>query len=325
MNQLQAMRVFVKVVELSSFGLAGKQLGMSPAAITRSIALLEAHLNMRLLNRSTRSVALTDAGHEYLSGCRAIIDKLDEVESSLVLSSRQPTGTLRIATSALFAVSGLCALLDAYRNDYPEVVFDVHVFDLAPDVVDGGFEVGFTTERKLPSSSLICRRLTTLSRVAVASTAYLSRRGRPHTPADLGEHALVQTSLTGSATASAAWSTPSGDADRLSPPQLALTTGSSELARQAALAGMGIAILPRELVDGDLRAGKLERVLPGHDLSDETRDVSIVYSGRRYLSAKTRSFIDFVVAHYRDPEWGAPVRDTVAAEHGVTAEHGVAA
>ncbi|CAM2153261.1 LysR family transcriptional regulator [Pararobbsia alpina] len=315
MNQLQAMRVFVKVVELNSFGLAGKQLGMSPAAVSRSIALLEAHLNMRLLNRSTRSFALTEAGHEYLSGCRVIIEKLDEVESSLVMSSRQPTGTLRVATSGLFAVSGLCALLNAYRAEYPEVVFDVHTFESAADFVDGGFEIGFTTERKMRSSTLISRRLMALSRVAVASPAYLERRGRPEAPADLGEHDIVQTPVA-SAQEWMQWSDPASS--RVMPLH-AMTTSSSEMARQAALADMGIAVLPSELVEGDLRAGSLERVLPGHTLPDDEREVSLVYSGRRYLSAKTRSFIDFVVAYYRSPAWASSARDSVVEEHGIAA------
>jgi DNA-binding transcriptional LysR family regulator len=315
MNQLQAMRVFVKVVELSSFGLAGKQLGMSPAAVSRSIALLEAHLNMRLLNRSTRSFALTEAGHEYLSGCRTIIEKLDEIESSLVMTSRQPTGTLRIATSTLFAVSGLCGLLNAYRAEFPEVVFDVHVFDSTPEFVDGGFEIGFTTERKLPSSSLISRRLTTLSGVAVASPAYLDKRGRPDTPSALGDHDFVQTPVS----AASDWIRVSGHLTQRASPSHAMTTSSSELARQAVLADMGIAVLPRELVDADLRVGHLEQVLPDFTVADEAREVSLVYSGRRYLSAKTRSFIEFVVAYYREPTWVSLDRAHEVEEHGLAA------
>lgn len=296
MNQLQAMRVFVKVVDLDSFGLAGKQLGMSPAAVSRSIALLEAHLNMRLLNRTTRSFALTEAGRAYLDGCRTILEKLDEVESSLVLSSRQPTGTLRIATSTLFAVSGLCPMLYAYREANPEVTFDVHVFDSAPEFVDGGFEIGFTTERKLSNASLICRRLTALTGIAVASPAYLARRGRPLAPRELGEHDLVHSPVA----AASEWAgLKIATTERLAPVH-AITTTSTEMARQAVLAHVGIAVLPRELVEGDLRAGRLEHVLADHCLTGNAREVSLVYSGRRYLSARTRSFIDFVVAYYRD-------------------------
>ena len=101
------MRVFTRVVDLASFNLAARQLGMSAAAVTRSVSMLEAHLNMRLLNRTTRSLSLTEVGKEYLDGCRTIIEKLDEMESNLVQTTRDPRGTLRIATPMTFATSGL--------------------------------------------------------------------------------------------------------------------------------------------------------------------------------------------------------------------------
>jgi DNA-binding transcriptional LysR family regulator len=121
MNQLQAMRVFTRVVDLASFNLAARQLGMSAAAVTRSVSMLEAHLNMRLLNRTTRSLSLTEVGKEYLDGCRTIIEKLDEMESNLVQTTRDPRGTLRIATPMTFATSGLGNLLASYRTLHPRI------------------------------------------------------------------------------------------------------------------------------------------------------------------------------------------------------------
>lgn len=106
MNQLQAMRVFTRVVDLTSFSLAAKQLGMSAAAVTRSISMLEAHLNMRLLNRSTRRLSLTEAGQAYVDGCRTIIQQLDTIEESLVRSTRDLSGTLRVAASTTYAACG---------------------------------------------------------------------------------------------------------------------------------------------------------------------------------------------------------------------------
>ena len=105
MNQLQAMRVFTRVVDLASFSLAAKQLGMSAAAVTRSISMLEAHLNMRLLNRSTRRLSLTEAGQAYVEGCRTIIQQLDTIEEGLVRSTRDLSGTLRVAASTTYAAS----------------------------------------------------------------------------------------------------------------------------------------------------------------------------------------------------------------------------
>ncbi|HYS63598.1 MAG TPA: LysR family transcriptional regulator, partial [Paraburkholderia sp.] len=124
MNQLQAMRVFARVVDLGSFHLAAKQLGISAATATRSVRILEEHLNMRLLNRSTRSLSLTDAGRLYPDGCRAVIEKLDEVESDLVRTTRDPGGTLRIAAPTTFAADGLGAVTASYRAANPRVCFD---------------------------------------------------------------------------------------------------------------------------------------------------------------------------------------------------------
>jgi DNA-binding transcriptional LysR family regulator len=163
---------------------------------------------------------------------------------------------------------------------------------------------------------LISRRLTALPRVAVASPSYLARRGRPGRPADLAAHDVVQTPVS----SVIEWTSPLQSTPERVVPLHTMTTNSSEIARQAALTNMGIAILPCEFVEGDLRAGLLERVLPAFGLPDDEREVSLVYSGRRYLSAKTRSFIDFAVAYYRDPVWTAsPERDSVVEEHGMAA------
>src|SRR5260370_8005182 len=123
MNQLQAMRVFTRVVDLASFNLAARQLGMSPAAVTRSVSMLEAHPNMRLLNRTTRGLSLTEVGKEYLDGCRTIIEKLDEIESNLIEATRDPRGTLRIAAPMRFATSRLRTPLPSSRPPPPRVYF----------------------------------------------------------------------------------------------------------------------------------------------------------------------------------------------------------
>ncbi|WP_186144669.1 LysR family transcriptional regulator, partial [Burkholderia gladioli] len=161
-NQLQAMRVFTRVVELSSFNLAARQLGMSAAAVTRSVGMLEAHLNMRLLNRTTRSLSLTETGREYLDGCRSIIEKLDEMESNLVQVTRDPRGTLRIAASATSVAAGLGMLLSAYRDGHPRVRFDVTTFDTHVDMVEGSYDVCFCDDRRLVNATFVSRMLTSV-------------------------------------------------------------------------------------------------------------------------------------------------------------------
>ncbi len=257
MNQLQAMRVFTRVVDLASFNLAARQLGMSAAAVTRSIGMLEAHLNMRLLNRTTRSLSLTEAGREYLDGCRAIIDKLDEIESNLVQATRDPRGTLRIASSMSFAASGLGPLLAAYRILHPRVAFDVTTFDTHVDMVEGAYDVCFSDDRHLASSTLVSRALTTIREVTVASPAYLARHGTPHNPAELGEHSLLAISDGTArswefADASGAYRVYAGSV---------LVSENSAMVRIAALNHMGIAQLPLPLVAADLDARMLVPLL----------------------------------------------------------------
>ena len=298
MNQLQAMRVFTRVVDLASFNLAARQLGMSAAAVTRSVSMLEAHLNMRLLNRTTRSLSLTEVGKEYLDGCRTIIEKLDEMESNLVQTTRDPRGTLRIATPMTFAASGLGNLLATYRTLHPRVDFDITTFDTHIDMVEGGYDVCFSDDRRLASSTLVSRTLTSIEEVTVASPSYLARHGTPRDPAALNRHGL----LTVSDGTSRTWEFADADGVYRVNTGSALTATSSAMVRVAALNHMGIALLPLPFVDEDLAHGTLVPVLEEYQVNGGPRHVSILYSGRNYLSMKVRSFIDFAVSQYRAPD-----------------------
>jgi DNA-binding transcriptional LysR family regulator len=296
MDQIQGMRVFMRVVDLNSFALAARQLGMSAAAVTRSINMLEAHLNLRLINRSTRCLSLTEAGAEYLEGCRRVIDTFEEVESSLMKTTRSPHGTLRIGTSATFAASQLCGLLAAYHQTQPLIGFDVSPFDSHIDMIEGGFDIGFTDTRRQPNSSMVSRELVRFEEMLVASRTYLIRRGAPAEPAELGSHNL----LIASDGAARAWELTDGtEIYRVQAPRNALRTPSHAVAHAAALNHLGIALLPMPLIGHDVERGALVRVLEQYRLNDGPRTVSIVYSGRTQLTAKVRTFIEFSVGFFR--------------------------
>lgn len=304
MNQLQAMRVFTRVVDLASFGLAAKQLGMSAAAVTRSVSTLEAHLNMRLLNRTTRNVSLTEQGEDYVGICRTIIDQLDDMESSLVRSTRDMSGTLRIAASTVFANTGLTGLLATYRNMHPQIGFDVTTCDTTINMVEGGFDVGFSTQRSLSNSTLVCRKLTAFAEIAVASPNYLAKCGSPASVSALNTHNLLSAADGGARM----WEFSDGrDVQRVSAGG-ALHATSSETIRAAALADMGIALLPVPLVKDDLEAGRLLPILGQYLITSGARPLSIVYAGRNFLSAKVRNFIDYTVSQYRAPEEAVMLR-----------------
>lgn len=303
MNQLQAMRVFLKVVELKSFSLAGEQLGISRPAVTRSIAMLEEHFNVRLLHRSTHNVSVTEAGEAYVDGVRDVLDKLDEVEAEVNRTVREPKGTLRLAAPTSFSVTDLAPMLADYRRRYPDVRLEVSLVDSHVDMVEGRFDACFVADPRVASATLVSRALSPITPVMVASPAYLARAGAPEQAAALAHHDLLALAETGRQTLTLA--TPAGIERIDYEPALAAT--SSVLVREAALAHMGIAVVPEDLVRDDLAHGRLIRVLVQCAVQTAQRQMSILYSGRRHLSAKVRSFIEFAVAYFRARQEGTPL------------------
>jgi DNA-binding transcriptional LysR family regulator len=297
MNHLQAMRVFVKVAESGSFGRAAAALDLSNAVITRYVALLETHLNTRLLNRTTRSVSLTEAGSAYADGCRAVLEQVESIEASVSRSSLDPSGTLKVVASASFSLFGLTPLLHAYRDAYPNVKLRLTLLHRPVDLVDEGFDVGIVVPRLVNSGTLINRPLFRVTPVLVASPSYIEQHGAPVRPAELAAHIFLAPSpdIHG-----ATWSFtgPAGeDEDVAIDP--GYTVNNSQMLRQAALSGMGITALPESHVADDIASGALVRVLADHVVKDADKEVSLVYPGRRHVSAKTRSFVDFALAHFR--------------------------
>ena len=296
MNQLQAMRVFLKVVELKNFGLAGEQLGISRPAVTRSIAMLEEHFNVRLLHRSTHNVSVTEAGEAYVDGVRAVLEKLDEVEAEVNRSVREPKGTLRIAAPTSFSLTNLAPLLAGYRRRYPEVRLEVSLIDAHVDIVEGRYDACFVADHKATSATMVSRALAPIKPVLVASPDYLRQSEAVHDAASLQRHDLLAHMDTGRQALSLR--TPSGlERIEFEP---ALAASSSVLVREAALAHMGIAIIPEDLVRDDIEQGRLTVVLPQCEVEGARRQWAILYSGRRHLSAKVRSFIEFAVDHFRE-------------------------
>jgi DNA-binding transcriptional LysR family regulator len=298
MNQLQAMRVFLKVAETESFGRAASSLDISNAVVTRYVSLLEAHLNTRLLHRTTRSVSLTEAGRTYANGCRTVLDQIDTMESAIASSSIDPSGTLKLVASASFSLLELTPMLCAFHERYPNVKLRLTLLHRPVDLVDEGFDAGIVVPHLVNSGTLISRPLFKVAAALVASPEYLEREGSPARPAALAKHRFLAPSadIHGSN-----WSfiAPSGAQEDV-PLDPAYTVNSSPMLRQAALSGMGIAVLPETYIMQDLKAGTLVRLLAGYTLKDADKEVSVVYPGRRHVSAKTRAFVDFALTYFRD-------------------------
>jgi DNA-binding transcriptional LysR family regulator len=302
MNHLQAMRVFLKVAENGSFGRAASSLALSNAVVTRYVALLETHLNTRLINRTTRSVSLTEAGQAYADGCRQMLEQLEVMESAVSQSATDPSGTLKLVAVASFSLFGLTPLLQRYRAQHPKVRLSVTLLHRPVDLIEEGFDVGIVVPGQVSSGTLIKRSLFRVRPVAVASQGYLDTYGTPATPAGLAAHTFLAPSAN---LHNADWTFAAADGREESVALVpAYTVNNAVMLRQAALADMGVTILPENHVAADLSSGALVRILPGYTINGADKEVSLVYPGRRHVSAKTRSFVDFTVDYFRSG--GAP-------------------
>jgi DNA-binding transcriptional LysR family regulator len=297
MNQLQAMRVFLSVAAHGSFGRAAASLNLSNAVVTRYVALLEAHLKTRLVNRNTRSVSLTEAGTTYAQGCRQMLDDLEHIETQIAHGVTVPSGTLRLAAHASFSIHGLTPLLQRFLATFPQVRVSLTLLHQPVDLIEAGFDAGIVTPRQVSGETLIRRPLVTIAPVVVAAPGYLAIRGLPHSPAELAGHTLIAPSAD---IHDGGWRFDAPDGAcvtvRIEP---AYAVNDAVMQRQAALAGMGIAILPSDQVAADLARGAVVRVLDGYTIRDADKELSLVYPGRRHVPAKTRSFVDFTVDWFR--------------------------
>ncbi|TWC65763.1 LysR family transcriptional regulator [Herbaspirillum sp. SJZ099] len=297
MDRLQSMRVFAKVVEQGSFVRAAEIMGISNAVATRFIADLEAHLGTRLLNRSTRRLSLTESGQAYLERVRLILAEIDDAEALVSLDTKMPGGTLAVYSHAGFGQSQLGGLLSGYSQAYPEVVLDVTLSDRTIDLVEEGIDIGFFSSMQKVDASMIVRQVGIAKVVLCASTDYIAKHGAPQNPEDLSRHSCLNFSHE---YLRHHWhvNTINGVLDV--PIVSKVVSNSGVLLREFALTGMGIVLRPSFSLGDDLRCGKLVRVLPDFDTGQVI--ISMAYPSRRLLSAKVRSFVEYVSARYPHPE-----------------------
>jgi DNA-binding transcriptional LysR family regulator len=283
MNRLHEMDVFVKVVAAGSFAQAARALRLSPPAVTRAVSGLEERLGVRLLNRTTRSLSLTEAGQRFLEHARRLLADVEDAEQDVKGQNVVPEGHLTITTSASFGVIALAPLLAAH----PRITVSLMLLDRVVNLVDEGIDVAVRLGH-LPDSSLVARRVGEVRRVVVASPNYTSKRGRPERPADLALHSIV--GFTGLA-ANSHWPF-SVDGQLM---HVAITprleVNDAGVAIAAAEAGDGITSTLCYMVGDGLRTGRLVPVL--EDCWPEPSPVQIVYPSSRLLAAKVRAFVDW--------------------------------
>ncbi|NRF65713.1 LysR family transcriptional regulator [Aquincola sp. S2] len=316
MDQLRALRVFVQVAAEGSLAGAARVLDLAPAVVTRTLAELEAHLGTRLMHRTTRRLALTEAGENYLANARRILAELDEADAEAGAASAQAHGSLRVLAPPAFAVHQLAPLLPALRARHPQLVLDVATPGPV-EAADANFDVSIVSLGQQPlQGDFIARRLAVSTFVLCAAPAYLDRHGRPDAPDALLPHAgllpavdAVRQGLRLYHDKSAASAKAMPPLVELPAPRAVLSTSQLELLLAAALAGLGIAGLPSFLAAAALRDGRLERVLPHWHGGALT--IYAAMPTRRHLPARTRAFVDFLIEHFGGGEgdpWLAGLR-----------------
>jgi DNA-binding transcriptional LysR family regulator len=292
MDHLDSLKVFVAVADEKGFAPAARRLQLSAPAVTRAIAALEQRLGAQLLQRSTRSVRLTDVGERFLGDCRRVLTDLAEAEASAGGAHAAPQGTLAITASALFGRLHIAPIALDFLALHPQVTIRGVFVDRIVHLMDEGFDVAVRIAH-LPDSGLTALRVGSMRRVVVASPAYLADRGVPQQPAELTEHDAIGFTQAGGL--SAPWSF-AGSAEAVQP-RIRLTTNAGDVAIDAAVRGHGLARAMRYQVDADVRAGRLQIVLA--EFEPEPFPVHLVHVAGRMAPAKLRAFIAFAAERLR--------------------------
>ena len=294
MDRLSAMNMFVRVVETGSFSAVARELNATQPTISKNIAELEAWLGAKLLNRSTRSLRLTETGADYYERCVAILQDVEEAEQNVGLMQTQPRGLVRVSAAVAFGSLHVVPRLGGFYEQYPDIRVDISLNDRVVDLVEDGIDVAFRMG-VLQDSNLIARQLCTSPTLTVATPAYLKRHGVPGHPRELREHNfIVYTGLANNDQATFI------EAGRPLHVKVSgnLQTNNSEVLRSALLAGLGISRVPRWLVGDQLGDGTLVPVLEAFQAGPTS--IHVVYSPGRHLPSKIRSFIDYFAETFGD-------------------------
>jgi DNA-binding transcriptional LysR family regulator len=298
MDRLNSMTIFVEVVNQEGFTAAAEKMGLSRAQVSKSVMQLEAHLGTRLLNRTTRRVSLTEIGRVYYERCIVILGDIEEIEGIAGEQANKPHGTLRLSAPTSFGILHLNEAIPRYLKQHPQVTISLSLSDRFIDAVAEGFDLVVRIAQP-EDSSLIARKVAPCKRILCAAPEYLRRNGMPQVPQDLAIHpCLVYSNDLKPDT----WVLhgPNGeDSVKVNGPVCA---DNGDILKSAAVAGLGVALLPTFIVGPELQAGRLQQILP--DYCPPEISIYAVFPSRRYLSAKVRTFVDFLSDCFGEtPDW----------------------
>lgn len=294
MDRLLSMRVFQRVIDEGSFAAAARMLDMSPAGVTRLVTDLEQHLGTRLIQRTTRRLALTDAGHSYLLRVRSILNEVDDAEAAASQSASELQGVVNVVAPPLFANYFLAPQIPHWLALYPKVAIHLHADPFPQNRVEE-FDVAFMVVNEGFDASVVARPLTQTEYVICASPAYLKRMGTPQAPAELSQHPYLrfpwQASSGHAARGMRLLRLDGSQSEREVAMRVVFQAESYETLFAAAVAGAGIAALPRFPASNYFESGELTHVLPDWIFGRYT--VFVALPTRKLMPARTRAFVDF--------------------------------
>lgn len=299
MEELKRIGVFTLVVDAQSFSEAARRLGIAKSAVSKQIRLLEQEVGVRLLNRTTRRLSLTEAGEIYYRHCIQIVNRAEIALNELQQYQNQPTGTIRVSSPIPFSNALLIPVIRELRSLYPEVHVDLHLSDQVLNLVEEGIDLAIRVG-KLKDSNLIAKKLCDTPVVIFASPEYLALHGTPKTPDDISDHNWITLSILSSPIQGVFRHKISQD--EFSPTvNSSLKTNSVETVIDAAEKGLGISAMVKTTVDEQLRQGKLVPLLEDYTLGP--RELYAIYPHREHLPPKVRIFLDLLVKHCKSASW----------------------
>ncbi len=297
MDILKGMKVYIAVVEAGSFVAAADRLDTSTAAISRHVAALEGHLGARLLNRTTRRLSMTDVGQEFFNRASAIFADVSEAEAIAGENATKPSGQLRISAPLSFGISKLAQWLPGFVARYPDLKLDIDLSDRLVDLATDGIDVAIRIGRNAASTNVISRRLGPIPVELCASPDYLTRLGTPTEPHDLSKHKTMSYSYLSTGDS---WTLNNGqgrsETVRVRP---SVHANNGDILCELAVQGYGIILQPTFIVEKDIAAGRLTRILEEWRFDD--LNLYAIYLSRKFLSAKVRVFIDYISEVARAP------------------------
>ncbi len=293
MDTLQNMRVFVRVVEAGSFTAAAQSLNSTTGAMSRAVSELEAHLRTRLLNRSTRRLALTTAGERYMERCQQILADVDTAEEEASCAHERPSGALRMHSFASIGQHYVLPAISRYRALYPEVTVELTLSQRMPDLFEGSADVAVIGASTLPNSDLVSLPLGTTFSILCASPAYVRTHGSPQQPSDLAHHECLI--LHTPAFPPHEWVLDGPNGSEMMEVNGPVHVNIAESLIVAIREGMGIGMVPLYAAISGLRDGTLMRVLPEYTL--QKMNVYALYPSRKFIDAKTRTWVEFLRTH----------------------------